>query len=113
MILKILWIHMLQYLNTTVICIDKNTYEVSYVINKKLYKFHTYVKRGPVPILHIFDQDANDVTRDVLPYMGPKYNGHTIASTPYTLKYEYLSFELCNGKSYTCKGIEDICNLEL
>jgi hypothetical protein len=108
MIVKILWISILQYFNNTVISIDKNIYEVSYVINNKLYKFHTCVQRGPVPILQIIDQDDNDVTSRVLPYMGPKYKGHALEPSPYTLKYESLSFELCNGNSYTCKGTEAI-----
>jgi len=108
MIAKVIWISILQYTNNTVTCVGKNKYEISYVINRKLYKFHTQVKRGPVPILQIIDHDDNDVTRIVLPYMGPKFNGHTIASTPDILGYRSLSFELSNGESYTCNGDNDI-----
>lgn len=103
MIGKIMWISVLQYTNSTVVCIGKNKYEVSYVINGKLYKFQTNVHKGPTPILQIIDNNDHDVTRLVLPYMGPKFNGHgTISPTPNLLGYKSLTFETSLGESYTC-----------
>jgi len=110
MIYKIIWLRILQYVNTTVVCIGKNKYQVSYVINNKLYTFHTPIHRGPIPILQIIDDNDNDVTRLVLPYMGPQFKGHgtSMAPTPTLLGYKSLTFEMCTGDSYTCLGDDHI-----
>jgi len=100
MIYKIIWLSMVQYLNNTVVCIGKNKHEVSYVINGKLYKFHTSTHRGPVPILQIINNDDIDVTKLVLPYMGPQFKGHGIIPTPHLLGYSSLTFEMSNGESH-------------
>jgi hypothetical protein len=99
---KVIWINILQYTNSTVIRIDKNKYEISYVINNKLFKFHTYIHKGPLPIIQIIDNNDCDVTTVVLPYLGPQFKGHgNISPTPSLMGYESLTFEMSTGDSYT------------
>jgi hypothetical protein len=50
MVLKSLYLSFIQYINNSVIKIDKNKYEVSYIINGKLYKMIVSPSRGPMPI---------------------------------------------------------------
>jgi len=38
---------MIQYLTSNVNKIDKNIYEITYVINGKMYKMRVKTKRGP------------------------------------------------------------------
>ena len=55
--------------------------------------------RGPAPVLQISDDEGYDVTRAVLPFMGPKYNWHGMGITPKNLRYESLAFEYSDGES--------------
>lgn len=96
---KILWVSIIQYLNNTVVCVDKNKYEVSYVIKGKLYKFYTITNRGPTPILKIMNNDIN-VTNLVVPYLGPKFKGHNIDLSPQLLGYSSLTFQMKDDKIY-------------
>ena len=72
------YITFLQYLNNTVKRVKKNTYLVTYVIDGKVYKMFVVPTRGPAPVLQISDDEGYDVTRVVLPFMGPNYNWHGI-----------------------------------
>ena len=98
---QLIWIHILQYLNNTVKKVGKNSYEISYVINGKLYKLITSTKRGPSPVLQIVSKTDDDVTALILPYMGPLYDCHNMDITPAMLGHESLLFELGNGTEYT------------
>ena len=96
-----LYISFLQNINKTVRKIDKKTYEISYVINGKLYKMISHVQFGPSPILQIIDDQENDVTETVLPYMGPSYNWHGNKISPDFFGHNSLTFELADGTEYT------------
>lgn len=104
LILQTLYISFLQYMNTSVRKLDRNVYEVSYIINGKMYKMVVTPKRGPVPVLQISDDEQNDVTFHVLPYMGPQYDWHGTNLTPEIFGYKTLTFELSNGTEHTYEG---------
>jgi hypothetical protein len=110
LIFNLLWLNMIQYMNNSVIKINKNTYQISYVIEGKLYKFVTKIKRGPTPILQIINNQENDVTRQVLPYLGPTYNCNTHDLTPSFFGYETLFFELGDGSNCLYNSDESITN---
>lgn len=99
-ILNALYISFLQYINTSIRKLDRKTYEVSYVIEGKLYKMVVVPKRGPAPILQIFDENSNDITHYVLPYMGPEYDWHGRRFTPLFFGHKSLIFELGDGTEY-------------
>ena len=96
-----LYIAFLQYANKTVRKIDKKNYELTYVINGKLYKMIVTPKFGPSPVLQISNDLENDVTEQVLPYMGPLYdwNGHKFS--PQFFGYKSLTFEFSDGTERT------------
>lgn len=92
------YLKLITYLNNSVKKIDKNKYEVSYVINGKLYKMVTSTARGPVPILQILNEDNIDVTEYIIPYMGPNNDWHNKKYFPDFFNYKSLIFELSNGE---------------
>jgi len=80
-IIQATYINFLQYINNSVLKVDKNTYEVSYVIEGKIYRMIVKPLKGPSPILQIND-GIEDITDIVLPYLGPNYNWHYTKFSP-------------------------------
>ena len=96
-ILKSFYISFLQRINKTVIKLDKNTWEISYIIDDKLYKIVVKKKRGPRDILSIIDDKKEDVTNLVLPYLGPGEDFYKSILTPDFFSKKSLTFNLSNG----------------
>ena len=94
------YILLTQYLNKNVKQINSKTYELSYVINNKLYKNIITIKRGPQPILQIINDENIDVTEQVLPYLGPCYDWHKNDITPKILGYKNLTFIVNDEQKY-------------
>src|SRR3989344_100280 len=69
---KLLYRNAVQWATNNVIQIDKNTYEVSYVLDGRLYKVVTLLHRGPRKVLLISDHNQEDVTDHIHSYIGPK-----------------------------------------
>ena len=88
-------------MNNSVTKFNNKTYEVSYVINGKLYKMLVVPKRGPLPVLQISDESQNDVTDHILPYMGSRYDWYGENLNPKYFGYKSLTFELSDGNEYT------------
>jgi hypothetical protein len=101
MIIQMLYLSLIQYLNSNIKLIDVNKYEVSYVLNSKIYKLIVVPIRGPQPILQIIDDSGNDITDKVLPYMGPRYDWHGSHIDPSFFDTTFMSFELSDGTSET------------
>jgi len=97
MIFKALYLSFIQYLNNSVKRIDKNTYEVEYVINEKLYKMIVIPKKGPISFIEIRDENDIDMTEFILPYYGPNYDWHSIGIIPQFFKCKKLTFEMDDG----------------
>lgn len=97
LVAKTLYLSFIQYMNTSVIKIDNDTYVLSYVIEGILYRtIITPSKLGP-PVLLVSDNASNDVSDIVLPYLGPIYNWHGLALTPASLGFDKLIFEMSDG----------------
>jgi hypothetical protein len=97
LILKTLYIQLLQNINKTVTRINSNSYVISYVIEGKLYKMVVSTKRGPSPILMICDDKDNDITDDVLPYIGPSYDWYNKPLHPMFFNTKSLTFNFSNA----------------
>jgi hypothetical protein len=96
---KYSYIKFLQYLNSNVKKIDKNTYELTYIINENVYKMIVSPKRGPSPVLQIIDHNMNDVTEEILPYLGPNYDWHGKKFSIDFFNKESLTFEMTDGST--------------
>lgn len=101
LIFQAIYISFIQYMNSSLRHIDNKTSELTYVINGRIYKMIIIRKRGPSPILQISNNFENDVTEQILPYMGPQYDWHGNTFTPEFFGYSSLTFELGNGTEYT------------
>jgi hypothetical protein len=106
MILKSLYLSFIQYLNNSVKKINKNQYEVSYIINGKLYKMVVSPMRGPAQILQIIDHNENDVTDNILCYVGPRYDWHNTKFTPNFFNCEFLTFQMADGNEIVIRKEE-------
>jgi hypothetical protein len=96
-----LYLSFLQYMNNSVKKIDRKTYEISYIINGKIYKMIVIPDRGPCPVLQVTDEKHNDITDIILPYLGPSNNWHTRKFCPNFFKRKSLTLELSNGEEKT------------
>lgn len=98
MIIKALWINIIQYCNSSITKIDKKNYELSYVLNGKLYKILIENKTGPRKVLLVSDERQTDISYLVIPYLGPKEDFHSHTITPKFFNRKELIFELSNGE---------------
>lgn len=101
MILKAMYISFLQYMNSTIVRIDKKTYEVTYVLNGKRFKMIVKPKRGPSDVLLICDENQEDVSDVVGPYLGPEDNFHGHKYNPNFFNRKSLTFEMFDGREIT------------
>ena len=104
MIFKFSYLQIIQYLTNSVVKIDKNHYEVSYIINGKLYKMIVKHKRGPSHIHKIIDGDNNDLTDTIMEYNGPKQT----KISPRFFNSEFFVVHHINGDFFTIKEFEEM-----
>jgi hypothetical protein len=74
----------------------------------KKYLFSISPLRGPPPVLMISTNEFDDVTYEILSYLGPQYDWHGSKYSPNKLGYEKLNFELSNGTQVTFEKDEII-----
>ena len=72
-----------------------------YVLNGKSYIYRGPKVRGPNPVLQIIGDlesgDSQDVTKEILQYLGPAYDWHNQTVSPSDLGYIGLHFMLSSG----------------
>lgn len=108
MICLSLYKSLIQYIDNSVIKIDKNKYEVSYIINGKLYKMIIKPIRGPCSVLDIRDGEDNDVYDIIIPYLGPNEDWNNTKFYPLYFGYNNLIFEMIDGSLKTFNNEETI-----
>ena len=111
-VLRVIYISIIQKLNKNIKKISKNKYELTYSINGLIYKYRFKITRGPSKILQVIDDKNNDVTQNIVSYAGPSYNFHNIKYTPEDFNKNELTFNLHNGNSLTF-GKNQIIELKL
>jgi hypothetical protein len=105
---KSLWLSFMQWANNSVQKADRQRYEVSYIINGRLYKMIVKPVRGPAPILLAVDENQEDITSKLVPYLGPQRDFHGFKLTPQFLGYQEISAELSTGETVTFGETETI-----
>lgn len=108
MVAKMYWIRFLQWANNTVVYLDNKTAIVSYVLNGKLYRIVLKQRRGPCNILLVTDEENNDVSEEIISYMGPSQDWHGREFTPNFWKKNSLTFETGDGMTKTFTNNEII-----
>lgn len=108
MVAKMYWMNFLHWANNSIEHVDHKTAIISYVLNGKLYRTVVKAKRGPASVLLVTDSEQNDVSDQVLPFMGPGQNWHGQEFTPSFWKKNSLTFELASGENKTFTEHEKI-----
>lgn len=108
LIIKALWINIIQYMNNTIIKIDKNTYIITYVVNGNIYKMKVTKLRGPSKVLMVTDENNEDVSDIIIPYMGVEQNFHNNKYKVDFFKRKELAFQLSNGDEKVFEGDNEI-----
>lgn len=96
-LVKTMYIHLFQYLNKSIVKIDKNTYELCYAVNGNLYKILIKVKKGPRSVIQATDENDMDITQIMNTYLGPYENFHNTLFTPDFFGKESITFNLSTG----------------
>lgn len=107
---KKFWFDFLQRINNSITRLDKNTSVMTYTLDGRLYKIVLDHRKGPSLVLLVSDENGDDVTTDVVPFLGPKRDWHKREFTPKFWNKKRLEFELSTGESKEFTQ-EDIINL--
>lgn len=105
-IYRVIYASFLQYMNTNMKRMGYNTYELTYVIKGRVYKMIVTPPRGPPAVLQIINDEGDDVTDLILPYMGPYNDWYGTNIKPSYFGFETLTFELSNSEQYVIKNKE-------
>lgn len=97
MIFKAMYIDLIQILNRSVVKTDKHTYEVSYVVNGRVYTMHVKTKRGPRALIQALDENDRDLTEKLQAYLGPMEDFHGAEFTPEFFGAHDLTVHLSSG----------------
>ena len=90
-------------MNTNVVKQGRNKFKVSYVVGGKLYTMIVVPVRGPAPVIQIIDDNADDVTDKILPYMGPRYDWHgNDLDFSSVFDSKELTFNMATGDIISC-----------
>ena len=108
MILQAMWISIFQYMNTTITPLEGGKYQVTYIIKGKTYKMVVKPIKGPKKVLLVSDNNQEDVSYKIIPYMGPEDNFHGKLYTPNFFNHTELIFEMSNGDEKIFKNDDDI-----
>lgn len=108
MLLQALYQSIIQYLDNSVKKIDKNKYELRYTINGKLYKMIITPVRGPIPIVSVKNEKNEDITDEVIPYLGHKNDWNGYKYYPIFFNSTELKIELINGETKIFNNSETI-----
>jgi hypothetical protein len=91
------YVFIYQKLSKNIIKRSTNQYDVHYLLGSRLYKIRIFSSRGPRKVLQVIDDKNNDVTTDIVSYLGPSEDFHGILYQPSHFDYEQLTFNLSNG----------------
>jgi archaellum component FlaF (FlaF/FlaG flagellin family) len=111
LIAKMYWLNFLQWINGSIVYfLDKRTVLVSYVLKGKLYTIVIHVASGPSKVLMVLDESYTDISDQILPFLGPEQNWHSVEFRPSFWQKRKLIFEMYDGerKEFTQDQIIDL-----
>jgi len=104
------YIYLYQKIYHNCINIEKNKYDIHYIYHGQLYKIRCINKLGPKKnqVLMVANDKLEDISDEIIPFMGPKQNFHKLCYTPNDFKQRELSFYLSDGRILTFDEKMDI-----
>ena len=103
-----LCINISQKMNLSVLKLKDDTYEISYVLEGVDYKLLVTQIKGPALVEYVEDENQNDITDKIIPYLGPKNDWHNQVYNPSLLGHCKLTFYLSNGEEISFTDDETI-----
>jgi len=97
MIAKVYWLYFLQWCNNSIEK-TKSGYILSYAVGGNIYRIFLKHKRGPKPFLIVVDENDNDVTDEILQFLGPNQDWHGQKYCPENWNKKCLTFEMSDGE---------------
>ncbi len=88
--------------------ISRSKIEVSYKFRDTEYRFRTSIKRGALEDVHFLDENGDDVTSALSPYVGPGQDFHAIKYTPSDFGYKSIKVIKEDSEPVTFTEHEDI-----
>lgn len=88
--------------------LTKSRYQLEYVYNDTMYRIIIPIKRGPKHIVSVYDENMQDITNQIRPYLGPNEDFHSVETTPRQLNHKQLHFLLRNENMVTFNENETI-----
>jgi len=110
MVCKKWWYDFAHWINNSIQRLDKHTSILTYHLDGRLYKIVLDHRKGPALVLLVTDENGDDVTDIVVPYLGPKRDWHKREFTSKFWGKKQLSFDLSTGENKTFVG-EEVINL--
>jgi len=107
MFFKFFYLQTLQYLTNTVVKIGKNNYEISYIINGKIYKMVVKPERGPMNYYKILNDKNENIIEDISQYYGPHYKNQ-VKLTPSFFKTTTIKLVLFDDSEQVFGEYEQI-----
>jgi len=108
LIVKMYWMNFTQWTNNSLEVLNKKDISISYILNGKLYKVLVKAKKGPNLVLLVTDENDEDVTDTVVPYLGPNNDWHHNIFKPQFWNKKSLCFELSSGEMKSFLENQDI-----
>lgn len=110
LVCRMFYLSFLQYMNSNIRLVPgkANQYEITYMIKGRMYRMLVTPLRGPAPILQVSNSSHEDITSQVLPYFGPRYDCHKTKILTSFFDIEGLTFELSTGDTVTCEPSQPI-----
>jgi len=106
----VVYLLLYQKIYKNMVVVKKNEYDIHYVYHGQLYKIKIFspsaLKRNKV--LMISNENSEDVTQDIIPYLGPKHDFHSMVYRPENFKSTELFFHLSNGNTVKFSEKEEI-----
>jgi hypothetical protein len=101
MVFKKWWYELVHWMDNSIHHIDKHRSILTYHLNGRLYKIVLDHRKGPALVLLVTDENEEDVTDIVVPFLGPKRDWHKREFTPEFWGRKQLSFDLSTGENKT------------
>lgn len=100
--------HLLRSLDQSIEIKDRSTAILSYTYKGNDYKIAITTRTGPNTIESVLNEKGDDVSTEILPYLGPARDWHGKVYYPKWWGYERLEFVLHTGNTITFLGKEEI-----
>lgn len=97
-LLKYIYLSVLQKLYQSVVHLHKNHYEIQYALHDRVYKIRTRTRRLPTQIIEVRDHEDKDITGEMRSYLGPNEDFHGQKMRPLDIGYEKICMLMRNGE---------------